>query len=777
MAYTPLNRDPLGEYGEYVPLEEPAKMKTWVKWLIGLLVGVVVVVAIAVPVALLAFKGDEKADGRRTYTLDDYFGDQLRYKSYGLQWLSDNEYLHRTRDYNVIVHNVDTKETTILLSNTTIDRNNESFYELSADRKYALLQYNYEKVWRHSYKASYRIINVETKQYVTAHELPQKIQYITWSPVGHKLVYVWENDVYIRQSPELPSVRITSNGEENKLLNGIPDWVYEEEMFSTNNAIWWSPNGQYLAYAQFNETDVPIIEYTFYGDESEVYPQTIHIPYPKSGTKNPTVRLFVVPTEPLNNFTSVEILAPEEIRSGDHYLSTLTWTTVDQRFAVQWLRRIQNTSIITMCTSLDLSWRCDINANEQSTTGWVGNFGPSDLYFTSGVRYYKITSNDQGYKHIYSYGTGLPNAVTNGSFEVTSIVKIVEDDLYFISNEGAPSLRHLYRLKLIYPYSKDCITCKLRSDRCQHYSAYFSKHGKYYSLNCNGPGIPIYTLHDTSNDAEIRILESNEELGVLLEDIQMPTKERKSISLHGFELWYLLTLPPHFDKSKKYPLLIDVYGGPCSQKVDQYFRLNWATYLASTENIIVASFDGRGSGYQGDKILHQLYRRLGTVEVEDQIEAAKHFKSLGFVDEKRIAIWGWSYGGYVSSMVLGSGSGQFKCGISVAPVSSWHYYDSIYTERYMSLPTPEDNLKNYESSTVMARAAKFKDVGYLLIHGTADDNVHFQQAAQISKALVDAGVDFDTMWYTDKDHGIGGLASRHIYTHMSHYLKQCFNLQ
>ncbi|CAI9563325.1 unnamed protein product [Staurois parvus] len=238
-----------------------------------------------------------------------------------------------------------------------------------------------------------------------------------------------------------------------------------------------------------------------------------------------------------------------------------------------------------------------------------------------------------------------------------------------------------------------------------------------------------------------------------------------------------MILPPHFDKSKKYPLLIDVYAGPCSQKVDQYFRLNWATYLASTEKIIVASFDGRGSGYQGDKIMHEIYRQLGTVEVADQISAGRHFASLGYVDETRMAIWGWSYGGYVTSMVLGSGSGVFKCGIAVAPVSSWFYYDSIYTERYMSLPTLEDNLRNYESSTVMAKAAQFKDVGYLLIHGTADDNVHFQQAAQISKALVDAGVDFESMWYTDKDHGISGLAHRHIYTHMSHYLKQCFNLQ
>lgn len=239
-----------------------------------------------------------------------------------------------------------------------------------------------------------------------------------------------------------------------------------------------------------------------------------------------------------------------------------------------------------------------------------------------------------------------------------------------------------------------------------------------------------------------------------------------------------MILPPHFDKSKKYPLLIDVYAGPCSQKADAAFRLNWATYLASTENIIVASFDGRGSGYQGDKIMHAINKRLGTLEVEDQIEAARQFLKMGFVDSKRVAIWGWSYGGYVTSMVLGSGSGVFKCGIAVAPVSRWEYYDSVYTEHYMGLPTPEDNLDHYRNSTVMSRAENFKQVEYLLIHGTADDNVHFQQSAQISKALVDAGVDFQAMWYTDEDHGIASsTAHQHIYSHMSHFLQQCFSLR
>ncbi|KAM4626103.1 dipeptidyl peptidase 4-like isoform 2-T2 [Discoglossus pictus] len=769
--------------GDFPYIRIRRNMKTWLKWLIGLLMGVVVVVIIAVPVALLATKGKEpepEPDSRKTFTLEDYFGDQYKYKSFGLQWISDNEYLYRQQS-NVLIYDVEYGNTSKIISNTTIENNNASFFSLSQDRKYALLQYNYAKVWRHSFTASYRIYNIERGELVSTNPLQSDIQYITWSPVGHKLAYVWQYNIYIKEQPEDESFPITTNGEENTILNGIPDWVYEEEMFSTNYALWWSPTAKFLAYVEFNDTEVPIIEYSLYGDEGNQYPQTIHIPYPKSGTKNPTVRLFAVNTEePLVNISAKEILASADIKAGDHYLNGLNWVT-DQKMAVQWLKRIQNYSELRICNFAEnpAAWNCQEPIPEKSTTGWVGVFQPTDPVFAPDhTTYYKIISNKDGYKHIHFFdGNKEPVAVTNGPWEVTSITSVTSTSLYYISNEGFPGRRQLYKIQLGgTTYTAQCITCDLRSERCQQYSAYFSKNSKYYSLNCNGPGIPIYSLQNSTNDKEIKVLEDNENLGKLLADVQMPTKENHSISLHGFDLWYSMILPPHFDRSKKYPLLIDVYAGPASQKVDQYFRLNWATYLASTEKIIVASFDGRGSGYQGDKILHQLYRRLGTFEVEDQIAAVRHFNSLGFVDEKRVAIWGWSYGGYVTSMVLGSGSGLFKCGIAVAPVSSWQYYDTIYTERYMCLPTPEDNLGNYQNSTVMARAEKFKDVEYLLIHGTADDNVHFQQAAQISKALVDAQVDFETMWYTDKDHGIGGLANRHIYTHMSHYLKQCFAL-
>uniref|UniRef100_A0A452U6A2 Dipeptidyl peptidase 4 n=1 Tax=Ursus maritimus TaxID=29073 RepID=A0A452U6A2_URSMA len=732
---------------------------------------------------VLAWKGQENllgtndaaADTRRTYTLTDYLKNTFRLKFYSLRWISDQEYLYK-QENNILLFNAEYGNSSIFLENSTFEEFEHSIndYSVSPDGQFILFEYNYVKQWRHSYTASYAIYDLANRRLITEEKIPNNTQWITWSPEGHKLAYVWNNDVYVKNEPNSSSQRITWTGKENVISNGITDWVYEEEIFSAYSALWWSPKGTFLAYAQFNDTEVPLIEYSFYSDESLQYPKTVRIPYPKAGAVNPTVKFFVVKTDNLNpntNSTSVEIPPPDAISIGDYYLCDVTWVN-EERISLQWLRRIQNYSVMDICDydNFTNSWRKTVaqEHTEMSTTGWVGRFRPSEPHFTSdGKSFYKIISDQDGYKHICLFQIDKQGCtfITKGAWEVIGIEALTSDYLYYISNEykGMPGGRNLYKIQLSDHTKVTCLSCELNPERCQYYSVSFSEEAKYYQLRCSGK-------------CEL-VLEDNSALDKMLQEVQMPSKKLDFIILNETKFWYQMILPPHFDTSKKYPLLIEVYAGPCSQKADAIFRLNWATYLASTENIIVASFDGRGSGYQGDKIMHAVNRRLGTFEVEDQIEAARQFSKMGFVDDKRIAIWGWSYGGYVTSMVLGSGSGVFKCGIAVAPVSRWEYYDSVYTERYMGLPTPEDNLDYYKNSTVMSRAENFKQVEYLLIHGTADDNVHFQQSAQISKALVDAGVDFQAMWYTDEDHGIASsTAHQHIYTHMSHFIKQCFSL-
>uniref|UniRef100_A0A8C8ZU86 Dipeptidyl peptidase 4 n=1 Tax=Prolemur simus TaxID=1328070 RepID=A0A8C8ZU86_PROSS len=707
---------------------------------------------------------DAAADSRSTYTLTDYLKSTFKLKSYSLRWFSDHEYLYK-QENNILLFNAEYGNSSMFLENSTFDEFGHSIndYSVSPDGQFILLEYNYVKQWRHSYTASYDIYDLNKRQLITEERIPNNTQWITWSPVGHKLAFVWNNDIYVKEEPNSSSQRITWTGKEDIIYNGINDWVYEEEIFSAYSALWWSPNGTFLAYAQFNDTEVPLIEYSFYSDESLQYPKTVRVPYPKAGAENPTVKFFVVNTDSLSsatNATSIQITAPASVLIGDHYLCDVTWVT-PERISLQWLRRIQNYSVMDICDYDESNgrWNCLVARQriETSTTGWVGRFRPSEPHFTSdGNSFYKIISNEEGYKHICYFQIEQDDCtfITTGAWEVIGIEALTSDYLYYISNEykGMPGGRNLYKIQLNDYTKVTCLTCELDPERCQYYSVSFSKEAKYYQLRCSGPGLPLYTLHHSSNDT---VLEDNSALDKMLQNVQMPSKKLDFIILN---------------ETKN-------HESPCSQKADAVFRLNWATYLASTENIIVASFDGRGSGYQGDKIMHAINRRLGTFEVEDQIEAARQFSNMGFVDNERIAIWGWSYGGYVTSMVLGSGSGVFKCGIAVAPVSRWEYYDSVYTERYMGLPTPEDNLSHYKNSTVMSRAENFKQVEYLLIHGTADDNVHFQQSAQISKALVDAGVDFQAMWYTDEDHGIASSsAHQHIYTHMSHFIKQCFSL-
>uniref|UniRef100_A0A674F6A0 Fibroblast activation protein, alpha n=1 Tax=Salmo trutta TaxID=8032 RepID=A0A674F6A0_SALTR len=642
----------------------------------------------------------EDAGSNRPFTLADYFNDTIRYKIYNLRWISDNEYLHKTRQGNIMLHNAETGDFFEYISNNTFEQVYATDYIISADRKYICFESNYSKQWRHSFTASYSIydydsslnyssitkdlmfLSLSPRTFLKSVNIPQVVQYFAWAPTGNKLAYVWNYNIYLKPNATAEAIQVTHNGKENQILNGAPDWVYEEEVFSSNEAIWWSPTGKYLAYAEFNDTGVHTIEYSLYGNGQ--YPSTVVVPYPKAGSTNPKAKLFVVDT--INPSRRTQVVVPDSIGAGDHYLSSVTWVT-DERIAVQWTKRKQNHVLLQIYDFDGNNW----NENQVLVTS------PQTLWVSSLV------------ESTLTPGMLLCEAFCNciGLIEI-NVIKY----LYFFSFRNMNKLARPVGVMIGRSHSApQCLTCGLYKDRCQYNSAYFSYNASYYRMDCYG----------------------------------------------------------HCDCVKLYAYFPYRYGGPCSQKADYRYRLNWGSYLSSTEGIIVASFDGRGSGYQGDKIMHSIYQRLGTFEVEDQITATRKFIDMGFIDKERIAIWGWSYGGYVTSMALGAGSGVFKCGIAVAPVSS---HNLLYCMSTVTVSTYKQ-LSIQQNSTVTSRAKNFKSVEYLLVHGTADDNVHFQQSAQISKALVVQQVDFEAMWYTDRDHGLGGPAYHHLYTHMSQFLQKC----
>uniref|UniRef100_A0A671Q676 Dipeptidyl peptidase 4-like n=1 Tax=Sinocyclocheilus anshuiensis TaxID=1608454 RepID=A0A671Q676_9TELE len=736
------------------------------------LVGALVVITLIIIPTAIYVNRDESAL-KRTYSFYDFYNDTIRYKTYSLHWMSDNEYLHKTSEGHIYVHNAETKESSMYLSNSTFAQVDATDYILSADRKFVIFESNYSKLWRHSFTASYHIYNMESQEFLSKVQIPPVTQFLVWAPIGNKLAYVWEYNIYLKKNATAEAVQVTHNGKVNEIHNGVPDWVYEEEVFASNEAIWWSPQGKYLAYLQINDTGVHNIEYSLYGNDQ--YPTTVFIPYPKAGCVIPRARLFVI--DQCYFYCSFP---------SDHYLRTVTWVT-DERLAVQWLPRRQDSVLLQIYDYDGTNWKETsvsffllLNRKEdilKNVGKWT--YFPAAPYFAANnMSFYKVMSNDKGYKHlhyvdavsiivlllfcIFIFIIQIPNfsEFSNDSHPKFSLRNILKKKLSLVLRISISKSGHL---------APECLTCSLYQDRCQYNSAYFSLNASFFRMDCYGPGLPLFTLMDNRGP----VLEDNKKLEkILTTELLMPTIKRATMKIAGFDLWYQMMFPPNFDSSKKYPLLIQVYGGPASQNTDYVFRLEWATYLCSTEKVIIASFDGRGSGYQGDEIMHAIYGRLGTYEVEDQISAMRKLIEMGFIDKNRIGMWGWSYGGYVTSMVLGSGCGLLKCGIAVAPVAKWEYYDAVYTERYMH--RPEENMESYKNSTVTGRAKNFKSVQYMLVHGTADDNVHFQQAAQISKALVENQVDFEAMWYTDKDHGLSGKARYHLYTHLNHFLQNCF---
>ncbi|XP_035879282.1 prolyl endopeptidase FAP isoform X2 [Phyllostomus discolor] len=636
-------------------------MKIWLKIAFGIATSAVLALLVMCIVLRPSRDHNSEENTTRALTLKDFLNGTFSYKTFFPSWISGQEYLHQSTDNNIVFYNIETGESYTILSNATMKSVNASNYGLSPDRQFAFLESDYSKLWRYSYTATYHIYDLRNGGFIRRNELPRPIQYICWSPVGSKLAYVYQNNIYLKERPEDPPFQITYNGKENKIFNGIPDWVYEEEMLATKYALWWSPNGKFLAYAEFNDTDIPVIAYSYYGDEQ--YPRTINIPYPKAGAKNPVVRIFIIDTTYPEYAGPTEVPVPAMIAASDYYFTWLTWVT-DDRICLQWLKRIQNVSVLSICDFREdwQTWDCPKTQEhvEESRTGWAGGFFVSAPVFSyDATSYYKIFSDKDGYKHIHYIKDNVENAIqiTSGKWEAINIFRVTRDSLFYSSNEfeGYPGRRNIYRISIgSHPPSKKCITCHLRQERCQYYTASFSDYSKYYALVCY----------------EIKILEENKELENALRNIQLPKEEIKKLEVNEITLWYKMILPPQFDSSKKYPLLIQVYGGPCSQSVRSVFAISWISYLASKEGIVIALVDGRGTAFQGDKHLYAVYRKLGVYEVEDQITAVRKFIEMGFIDEKRIAIWGWSYGvTFITGPCVRNRS--FKCGIAVAPVSSW----------------------------------------------------------------------------------------------------------
>ena len=626
-------------------------------------------------------------------------------------------------------------------------------YSFTDDESKIILTTKSQPVFRHSTLGEYYIYDVASKKVTKVSD--DLVQEPTLSPDGTKIAYGFENNLYIKNLKSGKVEQITVDGEKNKIINGITDWVYEEE-FAFVRAFDWNADSNQIAFIRFDETNVPEFSMDVYG--SDLY-QTQHVfKYPKAGEANSKVSLHLYDSN-LKIVTELKVDKAYE----DFYIPRLEWTNDANVLSVQYTNRHQN--------ELDL-WM--INTKSKTSKIVLAEKEKAYIDVTDNLTYLEDnsfiwTSEGDGFNHIYHYSNAgkLINQVTKGNWEVTDYYGFNEktNTIYFQSTENGSINRDVYCIKL--NGSKKSKLSQVKGTNSASFSADFT-----YFINTHSSALspPKYTLYVTKSAKPVKTIKNNNDLVEKLSEYVTSKKEFSTIKINGNNLNMWTIKPSDFDAAKTYPLFMYQYSGPSSQQVaNRWNGANdyWYQMLAQ-QGYIVVCIDGRGTGFKGAEFKKVTQNELGKYEVEDQIEAAKQLGKLDYIDQTRIGIWGWSYGGFMSSNALLKGNDVFKMAIAVAPVTSWRFYDTIYTERYMT--TPQENPSGYDENSPINHVDKLKG-DYLLIHGTGDDNVHVQNTMRMVEALIQADKQFEWMIYPDKNHGIyGGNTRLHLYKKMTNFI-------
>ncbi len=626
-------------------------------------------------------------------------------------------------------------------------------YEFSQDEQKILLSAEFEPIYRHSGVSTYYLYTVATGDMVClTREGKQRLT--TLSPDGKMVAYVRDNNLYVMNLGSLKETQITTDGKMNEIINGTTDWVYEEE-FAITQGFYWSPDSKKIAFYRFDESKVKQYTMQMWGD---LYPENYTYKYPKAGEDNSVVDVLIYDVD------SQKTLKLDVGSQNDQYIPRIQWTADAGTLAIMRMSRLQDMMEILLADAHDGQIRPLYTETDEAYVEV-----PDTWVFLKDGKHMLFTSEQSGYNHIYMCDlSGKPfTQITKGDFDVVSICAIDEKAglIYYLSHESSPLNKELYSIDF-----KGKKKTKL-SERPGWYDASFSANCKYYiSTFSDANTAPIYTLH-ANNGKLLKSLEDNADLQQRIKDYGAGRKTFGTLTTSlGTELNYYLILPPDFDSTKKYPLFFYVYGGPGNQQVTNsygYSDYYWFHMLAQ-HGYVVACFDGRGTGGRGAEFKKMTYKNLGHMECEDAIEAARYFGKKSWIDENRIGIFGWSFGGYLSTLSILKGHQVFKSAIAVAPVITWRYYDNIYTERF--LQRPQDNPRGYDDNSPL-NFANLLEGNYLLVHGTGDDNVHFQNSADMVTALEAAGKQFEFRIYPNKNHSIyGGNTRLNLYQLMTDFI-------
>lgn len=679
----------------------------------------------------------------------------------GFNFLQDGRSYTRLENNRVVQYDLTTgQQTAVLFDAAEVEA--KGFYgeiddyAFSSDESRMLIKTETESIYRRSTKAYFFVYDREDESFTPV--FPQgKHMHATFNAAADKVAFVYENNLYYHDLENGEVTQVTEDGVHNEIINGSADWVYEEE-FGFTRAFQWSPDGKKLAFYRFDERAVK--EFTMTNYRNGLYPEYVTFKYPKVGEENSTVTIHI------HDLGAATTTMAETGVDADQYIPRIKWTTDPNQLCIFRMNRWQNELELLLAeagtgkTSLLLkevnNYYLDIHDN---------------LTFLADGEHFIWTSEQDGWNHIYLYDMQgeLVRQITKGKWEVTNFYGLdaANETLYYQAAEESPLQRQVYRIGL------DGKGKNVVAGAEGYNSAQFSSTFDYYVLNHATVNRPAtYIVYDRSGKV-VRTIEDNQKLVDLqkqygVQPVEFFSFETKDdVELNGW-----MIKPKDFNPQQKYPVFMYLYGGPGSQQVtDNWKGQNyWWFQMLAQNGFVVACVDNRGTGARGEEFKKMTYLELGKYETIDQIEAAKYLGNLPYTDASRIGIFGWSYGGYMSSLCLLKGNDVFKAAIAVAPVTNWRWYDTIYTERYMR--DEKSNPDGYADNSPVNFADRLKG-DYLLVHGMGDDNVHFQHTAEMANALVDANKQFDTYFYPNRNHGIyGGTTRLHLYRKMTDFVME-----